>query len=63
MPEYGGGPRGSKNTAVAYFKDILDSMQQHYCQDPADAPSDLLPGLRSMECWYNAYVFVKKQAA
>ena len=51
------------HTALAYFKDILDNLQQHYCKTPADAPCDLLPNLRSMDCWYNACVFVKKQAA
>ena len=61
MEAYGGGPRGSKNTTVSYFKDILDNLQQHFCTDPADAPCDLLPGLRSMECWLNACVFVKRQ--
>ena len=62
LAAYGGGPRGSQNTTVAYFKDILDNLQQRYCADPADAPCDLLPSLRSMECWYNACVFVKRQA-
>ena len=63
MPDYGGGPRGSLNTTVAYFKDILDNLQQRYCKDLADAPCDLLPDLRSMNCWKNACVFVRRQAA
>ena len=63
LAAYGGGPRGSQNTTVAYFKDILDNLQQRYCEDPADAPCDLLLCLRSMECWLDACVFVKRQAA
>ena len=65
LPQFypGGGPRGTKNTTVAYFKDILDSQQQRYCENPADAPCELLPNMRSMECWYLACIFIKKPAA
>ena len=60
MTSYGGGPRGAKNTTISHFKDILDNLQQQYCVDPTDAPCDLLPNLRSMDCWYNACVFVRR---
>ena len=58
----GGGPRGTKKNTIAYFKDIMDSMMQRYCEDPADAPCELLPNMRSMECWYLACIFFKKPA-